>query len=157
MVNNGVYQFEIINVLASASRFIWIPMLWVYDQYKYFNYFCFFIRQNLTSTEFRFWRIKKLKGWNWSLWLSKYIQMVKVVIFVPLTLSPLNPLSPHDALKHHITSLKTDSIFLQLGVLERKFPWNWFTNTQQISSIFKPHQVILIHYKSKIATAIRGL
>ena len=29
-----------------------------------------------------------------------------------------NPLSPHDALKHHSTSLKTDLIFLQLGVLE---------------------------------------
>ena len=29
-----------------------------------------------------------------------------------------NPLSPHDALKHNFTSLKTDLIFLQLGVLE---------------------------------------
>ena len=29
-----------------------------------------------------------------------------------------NPLSPHDALKHHFTSLKTDLIFLQLVVLE---------------------------------------
>ena len=34
----------------------------------------------------------------------------------------LNPLGPHDALKHHFTSQKTDLIFLQLGVLERKFP-----------------------------------
>ena len=34
----------------------------------------------------------------------------------------INPLSPHDALKHHFTSLKTDLIFLQLRVLERKFP-----------------------------------
>ena len=32
-----------------------------------------------------------------------------------------NPFSPHDALKHHFTSLKTDLIFLQPGVLERKF------------------------------------
>ena len=40
-----------------------------------------------------------------------------------------NPLSPRDALKHHFTSLKTDLISLQLGVLERKFPLNWFTNT----------------------------
>ena len=32
--------------------------------------------------------------------------------------SVLDPLSPHDALKHHCTSLKTDLIFLQLGVLE---------------------------------------
>ena len=36
--------------------------------------------------------------------------------------SHLNPLSPHDALKHHFTSLKTDLIFLQQRVLERKFP-----------------------------------
>ena len=31
-------------------------------------------------------------------------------------------LCPHDALKHHITSLKTDLIFLQIRVLEGKFP-----------------------------------
>ena len=31
---------------------------------------------------------------------------------------PFNPLGPHDALKHHFTSLKTYLIFLQLGVLE---------------------------------------
>ena len=29
-----------------------------------------------------------------------------------------NPLSPHDALKHHFTSLKKYLIFLQPGVLE---------------------------------------
>ena len=32
------------------------------------------------------------------------------------------PLSPHDALKHHFTSMKTDLIFIQQRVLERKFP-----------------------------------
>ena len=32
-----------------------------------------------------------------------------------------NPLGPHDALKHHFTSLKTDLIFLQQRVLERNF------------------------------------
>ena len=53
-----------------------------------------------------------------------------------------NPLSPHDALKHHFASLKTYLIFLQPRVLERKFP---------------PHPIIFIHYKSRIATAIRGL
>ena len=31
-------------------------------------------------------------------------------------------LSPHDALKNNFTSLKTDLIFLQLTVLEGKFP-----------------------------------
>ena len=34
----------------------------------------------------------------------------------------VNPLSPHDALKHNLTSLKTYLIFLQPRVLERKFP-----------------------------------
>ena len=68
-----------------------------------------------------------------------------------------NPFSPHDALKHHLTSLRTDLIFLQQRVLERKFPWNWRPNTWQFSLIFKPHQIISIHYKSRIATAIRGL
>ena len=33
----------------------------------------------------------------------------------------LNPLSPHDALKHHFTSLKTNLIFLQPTVLEQNF------------------------------------
>ena len=34
------FQFEItLNVLVSSFRFIWIPMIWVYDQYKYFEYF----------------------------------------------------------------------------------------------------------------------
>ena len=32
------------------------------------------------------------------------------------------PLSPHDALKHHFKSLKTDLILLQPRVLERKLP-----------------------------------
>ena len=35
-----------------------------------------------------------------------------------IAISLFNPLSPHDALKHHFTSLKTYLIFLQLGVLE---------------------------------------
>ena len=68
-----------------------------------------------------------------------------------------NPLIPHDASKHHFTSLKTDLIFLQLEVLEWKFPWNCFTNRWQFSSSFHPLQVIFIHYKSRIAAAIRGL
>ena len=35
------------------------------------------------------------------------------------TINPLTmPLSPHDALKHHFTSLKTDLTFLQLRVLK---------------------------------------
>ena len=76
---------------------------------------------------------------------------------VVLCIVSVNPLSPHDALMHHFTFQKTDLSFLQPRVLEWKFPWNWFTNTWQFSLIFKPHEVIFIHYKSRIATAIRGL
>ena len=38
--NQRVFKFEVtINVLVSSFRFIWIPMLWVYDSYKYFTHF----------------------------------------------------------------------------------------------------------------------
>ena len=68
----------------------------------------------------------------------------------------LNPLSPHDAWKHHFTSPKTDLTFLRLGVLERKLG---VTNraTWPFSWIFYPLQVIFIHYNLSIATEIRGL
>ena len=58
----------------------------------------------------------------------------------------INPWNPHDALKHHFTSLKTDLIFLQLGVIEWIFPSNWFTNAWQFFLLFHPHQIIFIHY-----------
>ena len=36
-LHQRVFKFKnIINVLDSSFRFIWIPMLWVYDRYKYF-------------------------------------------------------------------------------------------------------------------------
>ena len=36
----GFFRFEIIvNVLVGSFRFIWIPILWVYGHYKYFNPF----------------------------------------------------------------------------------------------------------------------
>ena len=58
------FQFEIIiNVLFSSFRFIWIPILWVYDLYKYFYSYSAgidFRRQNLTSTDVRFWRLKSI-------------------------------------------------------------------------------------------------
>ena len=64
-----VFQFEIIiDVLVSSFWFLWKTMLWVYGHYKYFNSFSagtVFIRQNLTSVDVRFWRIKTvpaLKG-----------------------------------------------------------------------------------------------
>ena len=44
---------------------------------------------------------------------------------------------------------------MSLGGLERKFPWNCFNNNNFFFSF--AIQVIFIHYKSRIATAIRGL
>ena len=60
----GFFQFEIImNVLVSSFRFIWIPMLWVYDLKTYFKPHSAgndFSRQNLASTDVRFWRLKSI-------------------------------------------------------------------------------------------------
>ena len=50
---------------------------------------------------------------------DRQIKPKKAVVDV---VSLVNPLSPHDALKHNFTSLKTDLISLQLMVLEGKFP-----------------------------------
>ena len=60
----GVFQFEIIiNIIVSSFRFIWIPMLWVYGHYNYVYSFSAgvdFRRQNLTSADVRFWRLKSI-------------------------------------------------------------------------------------------------
>ena len=66
----GCFQFEIIiNAFVTCKLgFICILILWVYGNYTYFNPFSagtVFIRQNLTSTDVRFWCIKTvsvLKG-----------------------------------------------------------------------------------------------
>ena len=79
-------QFKIIiNILVSSFRFIWIPMLWVFDHYKFFNFFSagiVFIRQNLTSTDVRFWRIKTipaLKGLNtWIICETPKLRVISV-------------------------------------------------------------------------------
>ena len=67
MENKGFFSIFIINVLVgSSARFIWIPMLsavLLYGQYKYFCSYTAgidFGRQNLTSTDFRFWRLKSI-------------------------------------------------------------------------------------------------
>ena len=61
----GFFQFQIIiNVLVSSFWFIWIPMLswlWVYGYYEYFYSYSAGIdisRQDLTSVDVRFWRLK---------------------------------------------------------------------------------------------------
>ena len=66
-INHGarrVFQFEIIiNSLVSSFCFIWIPLLWVYGHYKYlhsYSAWVYFRRQNLTSIDVRFWRLKSI-------------------------------------------------------------------------------------------------
>ena len=49
-----------------------------------------------------------------------------------------NPLSPHVASKHHFTPLKTDLIFLQLGVLEAKISLKLVYQYLAIFFIFPP-------------------
>ena len=62
----------------------------------------------------------------------------------------LSPLSPHDALKHHFTSVKTYPIFLQPRVLERKFHE---TGLPIHCNFFK----FLNHIKSSSSTTSRDL
>ena len=58
--------------------------------------------------------------------ISTRIGIEVAIIGYQLALYPLvflfNPLSPHDALKHHFTSQKKGLIFLQIRALELKFP-----------------------------------
>ena len=77
----GFSQFKvIIKVLVSSFWFIWIPMLWVYDNYNYFYSYSAgidFSRQNLTSTDVRFWRLKlipALQGLSASTVMDKIIR-----------------------------------------------------------------------------------
>ena len=53
------------------------------------------------------------------------IYSVSSVLLIQISLTQFvwfNPLGPHDALKHHFTSLNTQLISLQLGVLGGKLP-----------------------------------
>ena len=72
---NWYMQFEIIiNILVSSFRFVWIPMLsttvimgmrpWSF--FYFFRAGIVFIRQNLTSTDVRFWRIKTVPALKYS-------------------------------------------------------------------------------------------
>ena len=56
-----------INILLSYFRFIWIPLLWVYEHYNLFNSFSagiVFRPQNVTSTDVQFWRLKTIPALN---------------------------------------------------------------------------------------------
>ena len=45
------------------------------------------------------------------------VRLYKSTLKAPNYIISINPLSPHDALKHLFTPLYTDLTFLQLGVL----------------------------------------
>ena len=76
METKGFSQFEIsINVFVSSFRFIWIPMLCVCGYYEYLYSYSAWIdsrRQNLTSTDVRFWRLESIAA-PWGLWSSQNI------------------------------------------------------------------------------------
>ena len=67
----------------------------------------------------------------------------------------LNPLNPHDASTHHVASLKNDLISQTQGFRIKIF-MNCFNKNYSFFFICRPVHVIFIHYKSRIATAIRG-
>ena len=82
-INRGAqmcfFQLKIIrNGLVTSFRFIWIPMLSVYSHSKYFfSAGTVFVRQNLTSLDVRFWRIKTvpaLKGLTVSRNKNSFVQ-----------------------------------------------------------------------------------
>ena len=73
--------------------------------------FLFYIRRYLET---------QYNNWAPFMHLNNYLLTHLMCPFVAFKVN--NPLSPHDALKHHFTSLKTYLIFLQLRILERKFP-----------------------------------
>ena len=58
-------------------------------------------------------------------------------------------------LKHHFTSLKTVLISPQQRVLERNFHKTNLPIHGNFFLIFKSHQIIFIHYKSRIATWVK--
>ena len=72
------------------------------------------------------------------------------VTTMPYSYGMINPLSPHDALKHHFKFLKTYLILQQL------IPWKFHETGLPIHDNFF-NFFIFIYYKSRIATAIRGL
>ena len=108
---NIFFQFEIIiNVLVFSFLFIWIPMLWVYGHYKYFNSFSagtIFIRQNLTSTDVWFWRIKTIPA------------------LTGLNLD--NKLSSNNPTEIPATGLKTDIVFNKNNISLLTVLWETFS------------------------------
>ena len=79
-VSHASYVFS---ALVSSFRFIWISMLRVYGHDLYFNYFSagtVFIRQNLTSTDVRFWRIKTVPALKGLMLIGQWTVIIHVIM-----------------------------------------------------------------------------
>ena len=57
--------WNIINLLVSSSRFIWIPMLWVYGHYHDYRYFLLSVRGS--SLDVRIWHLQTITALKGSL------------------------------------------------------------------------------------------
>ena len=69
---------------------------------------------------------------------------------IQLFFTHFNPLSPHDALKHHFTSLKTYLILLKLRGFRRKISMN-------LVAIHGSFLIFFTHSKSSSPTTSREL
>ena len=125
--SKGFFQFEIMtNVLVSSFWFIWIPMLSVYDHYKYFYYYSAgmdYRRQILTT--------------------KVYPHAVRV--------------KPSRCIKASFYIPENRLNFPTTGGFKMKISMKLVYQYMAIFINFHPLQIIFIHYKSRIATAIRGL
>ena len=74
----------------------------------------------------------------------------KAVLVREMRVLTLKHLSPHDALKHHFTSLKTDLILLKLGGFRRKI-------SMKLLPIHSNFPTFFIHFKSSLFTTSREL
>ena len=145
---------------------------------KRWKYFVFNIRTSEFSFEHRLYlsltvatitqpcnqraAIKAALVWCWAnnvadggLALSKYIVFVWIIGL--LLYKWVQPFKPSRCIKASFYIPENRLNFPSTRVLDWIFPWNWFTIAWQFSLIFHSRQVILIHYKSRIATAIHGL
>ena len=100
-------QFEIIiNVLVSSFRVIWIPMLWVYGLYKYYNSFTAeidFRRQILTSKVDLHTERDKGRDCFYDWWYTHN---------VPTRYGRTLKISPKDTERHQIILLSADPGYL---------------------------------------------
>ena len=87
---------------------------------------------------------------------SKYINILIMVMMYTVVTSFLQPFKPSRYIKASFYILKNRFNFPTTRGFRMTISMKLFQNTWQFSIIFNPLQVIFIHYKSRLATAIRG-